>query len=623
MQKFVTLFHQDFEGGQSVSDIIRVPEFIKSHPEGCFRSVFFTADDQKSIYGPMVLVFAVRRAKDLLLEGCEYQGLDIQIESGGRKLPQLPVTSELEKLVNAGDTIIHVNGNIYKPATEVFGFQQVYDDSVRCIEALKKLGFSQETMSIYATPEEITVEVHGGAIGLEGSEDLGAHYYRLLCQIAGIKDADGKPAKTDVKTIILQACQKNWRILLPGCNHPTLHRPRVGVGSSHFAYGIAAFSDYCSKKRTTQECLQEAFNWGKFIQTDLPPIVGLKEKIARFPQLPWPGSGKVSKKGVAKSTKVCSGRFQPLKAEIEESSARFKELPMAHHSFSAGLDKSLGGGWTCGGIHVIAGPRETGKAAFLMQQAFVSEKKLPVLCVSYEHGLREFMLRAASSTSNLNSADLLGLLPVAGATGDQARGSYAKAIDKFQTQISENLFFSGIEANRAEFNPAEIEQLAAMLPGDGEKLILIDSLSEASFAGEFATRIAMLREIATSGHLTIIMTVHTPVACGKRPHFIEEDDIALLEKYQRHSDSLTIMLSEKTNLRRFVAMVKGQIDAELVGSLEQKALQLAAGKRYKADTYNLVRLIHTRTGRRDLLLFLYQADLTRFFELAAISMSRA
>lgn len=624
MQKFVTLFHPDLEGGKSVSDIGRVPEFVKAHQEGCFRSVFFNSEDQKSLYGPMVLVFAVRRARDLLLEGCEYQGLDIQIESGGRKLPQLPVTSELEKLVNAPDTIIHVNGNIYKPMTEVYGFQQVYDDSVRCIEALKRHGFSQETMAIYATPEEITVEIHGGAIGIEGCEDPGSLYYRLLCQIAGIRDIGGKPAKTEVKTVILQACQKDWRVLLPGSTHPALHRPRVGVGASHFAYGIAAFSDYCGKKRTVQECLQETFSWVKFVLAELPPINGLREKIEKYPLLPWPGSGKVTRKSVAAAGSTAfSGRFQPLKAEIEEGGVRFKEMPPTYHSFSAGLDKSLGGGWTCGGVHVIAGPRESGKAAFLMQQALVSEKKQPVLYVSYEHSLREFIMRAAASASNINLGDQQGLLPIAGAAGDQARAGCAAAVDKLQTQISANLFFSGIEAARSCFEPAEIQQLAAMLPPDSHRLVLIESVSESVFAGEFAQRLHELREIAAAGRLTIIMTVHTPVVCGKRPHYIEEDDIMLLEKFQRFTDSLIVMFSEKVNLRRFVAMVKGQIDAQLVGNLEQKALQLAGGKRYKTDTFNLVRLVHTRTGRRDLLLFLYQPDLAKFFELAAINMSRA
>jgi hypothetical protein len=83
------------------------------------------------------------------------------------------------------------------------------------------------------------------------------------------------------------------------------------------------------------------------------------------------------------------------------------------------------------------------------------------------------------------------------------------------------------------------------------------------------------------------------------------------------------MLSEKVNLRRFVAMLKGQIDAQVVSSLEQRALQLAGGKRFKTDTYSLLRLLHSRNGRRDTLLYLYQPDLVRLFELASIAMTRS
>ena len=90
-----------------------------------------------------------------------------------------------------------------------------------------------------------------------------------------------------------------------------------------------------------------------------------------------------------------------------------------------------------------------------------------------------------------------------------------------------------------------------------------------------------MREIATAGRLTIIIAVHSQVICDQRPHFIEDKDIELLDRYQRHTDSIIVMHSEKVNLRRFVAMIKGQIDAQLVGSLEQKALQLAGNKRLK------------------------------------------
>ncbi len=624
MQKFVTIFHPDLDGGRSVSEVTRVPELVKAHPEGCNRSALFTCDDQKSLAGPLTLVFAIRRARDLLLENCEYHGVDLQLEVSGRTLPQLPAARELEKLLNSPDTLVHVNGNVFKPATEVYGFQQVYDDSVRCIEALRKLGFTQETMAIYATPEEISVEVHGGAIGLEGRENLGDLYYRLLCHVAGIKDAGGRPAKTEVKTILLQSCQKDWPILLPGCNHPTLHRPRVGVGASHFAYGIAAFSDFCGKKRNLQECLQETFSWVKFIQAELPAIAGLKEKIEKLPQLPLPGVGQQSRASAASAPVAAhSGRFQPLKIELAESAQQLKGSVPVFHTIAAGLDKSLGGGWAHGGVHLVIGPRESGKASLLMQQALAVKADVPVLYLSYEHSLRDFALRAAASTAGLNLSDLQGHLAIAGAVGDNARSTLAAAYDKLHELLPSKLFFSGVDTGRHGLDPREIQQLAAMMPGDGEKLVLIDSVCESDFVDGPAACLKQMREIAAAGRLTIIIAVHNQVVCDKRPHFIEDKDIELLDRYQRHTDSIIVMHSEKVNLRRFVAMIKGQIDAQLVGSLEQKALQLAGNKRLKTDTYTLMRLIHTRNGRRDLLLFLYQPDMGRLYELAALAMARA
>jgi len=172
MQQFVSLYQADMEGGETRSDLVRVPEFVKSCPDGAFRSLYFSAEQGNALYGPMVIVFAVRKARDLLFEGCDYAGVEIQLEIGGRRLPQLPVASELERLLAAEDCLILINGNQYKPATEVLGFQQVYDDTVKCIEALKRLGIPQETMAIYATPEEISLEIHAGVLGLEGSDDL-------------------------------------------------------------------------------------------------------------------------------------------------------------------------------------------------------------------------------------------------------------------------------------------------------------------------------------------------------------------------------------------------------------------------------------------------------------------
>lgn len=627
MQQFVTLYQADMEGGEARSDLTRVPEFVKTCPDGAFRSLYFSSEKENALYGPMVITFAVRKARDLLFEGCDYAGVDIQLEIGGKRLPQLPAVSELERLLTVEDCLILINGNQYKPGTEVLGFQQVYDDSVKCIEALKRLGIPQETMAIYATPEEISLEIHAGVLGLEGIEDLDQHYYRLLGAVGDIRDGGGRALKASLRTVIVQSCQKDYRVLLPGSNHPTLHRPRVSVGASHFAYGIAAFSDFCSKKRTQQESLQETLNWLKFVQTPLPPVPGLADKIKQLPLPPWPGTEQKAGKSKGKQagaggSKAGSGRFQPLKRELAESIDRLKEKPGAIPSVSPGLDKSLGGGWAVGGVHLIAGPRETGKGSFLLQQALLAQKNMPVLYVSYEHGLREFATRAAALTGVVSLSDMLSQLQ-SSASAEQARKVYAAALEKFAEGIGENLVFSGIDANQGEFSVSDLQQLAGMLPDDGDRLVLVESVNEAVLAEDFAGNMRALREMAASSRVTVIMTIHSSLKCGKRPHFVEEEDQHLLERYQRYCDSLLVMLSEKINLRRFVAILKGQIDAQMVGSLEQRALQLAGGKRLKTDTYSLLRTLHSRNGRRDMLLYLYQPDLIRLFELASLAMTRS
>lgn len=623
MQKFVNLFHHEIDGGIFKSELTRVPEFVKAHADGAYRSILFGSEDSPGAYGPMVFVFTVKRARDLLLDGCEYHGVEMHLESGGRKLPQLPVAAELARFLAAEDTIVLVNGNPYKPHTEVYGFQQVYEDSVKCIDSLKRLGIAQDNMSIFATPEEISIEVHPGPLGIEGDNDTADLYYRLLCHIGEIKEAAGKPLKTVIKTLDLNIFNKEYRLLLPGSNHPSLHRPRVNVGTSHFAYGIAAFSDYCSKKRTQQECLQETFNWVKFVQTALPAIAGLREKIAQMPLLPAPGATMKGKKlAAASACTLSSGRFQPFKNELETAGAGFTKPLDAIPSVSSGLDRALGGGWTSGGIHLIVGPREAGKGSLLLQQALTSESRLPLLYLSYEHGFREFVGRAAASAAGLNISDTLAQLPLASSAGEHARISMTAAVEALRARLGSNLHFTGVEAARSELDAEEIRQLASMMTSDANKLVLLESIELSDLMQNSACFMRQLREVASAAGLTIIITVHALTTPGKRPHFIDEADLPLLDKLQKYCDSILVLQSEKVNLRKFVAMVKGQIDAALVGSLEQKALQLAGGKRLKTDTYTLAKLIHTRSGRREILLYLYQPDLLRFFELATIPLQR-
>lgn len=623
MQKFVNLYHQQIEGEVLSSELTRVPEFVKAHPEGAYRSIFFSGENSQGIFGPMVFVFSVKRARDLLQDGCEYHGMELHVETGGRRLPQLPAAAELAKLLAAENTLVYVNGNPFKPATEVFGFQQVYEDSVKCIDSLKRLGIAQETMSIFATPEEISIEVHPGPLGIEGGEETPDLYYRLLCSVGDIKESSGRPLKNSIKTLDLHVFARDYRLLLPGSNHQALHRPRVNVGASHFAYGIAAFSDYCSKKRTSQECLQETFNWIKFVQAGLPPINGLREKIAQMPLLPMPGAtGKRMKTAAAPAAVASSGRFQPLKVELETLGSSLSSVPKVVSSFSPGLDRSLGGGWTSGGVHVVVGSRETGKGSMLLQQALASEAKMPVLYVSYEHNLREFVSRAAAFSAGINLSDTIGQLPVASPVGEHARKSFTAAVEMLRARVSDRLYFTGSDASHFELDPEEIRQLASMIPGNEHKLIVLESLDLQSLTRDSAQLMRQLREIAVASGFTILISAHTDIIPGKRQHFIEDTDLKILDGLQKYSESILVLFSEKVNLRRFVAMVKGQIDADLVGNLEQKALQLAGGKRLKTDSYTLARLIHTRSGRREILLYLYQPDLLRFYELASMPLQR-
>ena len=633
--KTLELYIHSAEEQTENCELARIPEILKEHEESCFRSSFFSEDAKKNCFGPLTLTFAVRTAKDLLLEGCEYQGLEVKLETAGKLLPAIPAHSELQKLLEAPDTIVHVNGHIYKPNTEVFGFQQVYDDSVKCIDGLKKLGFNNESMAIYATPDDITVEVSPSAIGLEGNSELSSRYYRLLCHLADIKEVGGKPQKTDVKTILLNSVLPEGKILLPGSPHPTLRRVKVGVGASHFAYGIAAFSDTCGKKRSKDECIQEVLNWLKFIDKELPAVKGIRELLDTLPNIALPGKSNKSQMvqpaasaaSAASSSTQSSGSaksfigvFQSLKSELEDSKNDFKDIPQGVTAFSTGLDKILGHGWSIGGLHLIIGGREQGKATFVLQQAILSENKIPVLYVSYEQTLKNFVMNAACLIGGINKSEMMAGL--VGPNANQVKGALSAAVDKLQAKLSQNLYFSGIEAGRVKFEADDILQLADMLPEAASKMIVIESISEDDLGENAPAQLQKLKAAAAANNYSILMSIHTKNSQVKRPNVIEESDIDCLGKYQRFSDTIINLETEKTNLRKFVALVKGQVDAALVANLEQKALQLCGGKKLKTDSYCFSRVIHNRNGKRDMILFLYQPDMGRFFELATVPLSR-
>ena len=633
--KTLEIFSQDSEEKLGDFEITRVPELMRSHTESLYRSAFFSEEGKTNCYGPLTMTFAVILAKDLLLEGCDYSGLDIKIESAGRTLPAIPAQSELLKLLEAPDTFINVNGKVFKPNTEVYGFQQVYDDAAKCMDKLKQMGFGNDSMAIYATPVDITLEVNGSALGLEGNEELASRYYKLICHIGEIKEVGGKPQKTNVKTILLDTAVPTKKILLAGSVHPTLKRNKVGIGASHFSYGIAAFSDDCSKKHRIQECIQEALNWAKFNDRKLTPVAGIRELLDTLQTIALPDKSRTAA-AVSSSVNSASmlatlapvtaksyiGVFQPLKAEIEAAAAGFKEIPAGVTAFSASLDKTLGRGWSHGGLHLILGNRESGKSTMLVQQAILSENKMPVLYISFEQTIRDFVMDAASLTGGINKSEMMSGLSGTTPNASQVKLAVGAAIDKLQTKLSPNLFFSGVEAGRTKFDADEIIQLAAMLPDAPSKLIIIESVSEDDFMGDANNQLQKLKAVALAGNITVIISIHTNTPMAKRPNVIEDADIDLLNKYQRFSDTIINLTTEKTNMRRFVALIKGQIDPELVANLEQKAMQLCGGRKLKTDTYTLARFIHNRSGRRDMLLMLYQPDMVRFFDLASVGLSR-
>ena len=632
--KTLKLFIQSAEEQTENCELARIPEILKEHDESCFRSSFFSEEGKNDCFGPLTLTFAVRTAKDLLLEGCEYQGIEIKLETAGKLLPAIPAHAELQKLLEASDTIVHVNGHIYKPNTEVFGFQQVYDDSVKCIDGLKKLGFNNESMAIYATPDDITVEVSPSAVGLEGNNELSSRYYKLLCHLADVKDVGGKPQKTDVKTILLNSVLPEGKTLLPGSPHPTMRRVKVGVGASHFAYGIAAFSDTCGKKRSKDECIQEALNWLKFIDKELPAVKGIRELLDTLPNVALPGKSNkgqmvqtaaspvaaASNVSAPTSTKTFIGVFQSLKAELEDAKNDFKDIPQGITAFSTGLDKILGHGWSIGGLHLIVGGREQGKASFLLQQAILSENKIPVLYISYEQNLRNFVMNSACLIGGINKSEMIAGL--VGPNANHVKAALAATVDKLQAKLSQNLYFSGNEAGRVKFEADDILQLADMLPEAPSKMIVIESVSEDDLGESAFEQLQKLKAAAAANNYSILMSIHSKNSLVKRPNVIEESDLAYLDRYQRFSDTIICLETEKTNLRKFVALVKGQVDAALVANLEQKALQLCGGKRLKTDSYCFSRIIHNRNGKRDMILFLYQPDMGRFFELATVPLSR-
>ena len=404
--------------------------------------------------------------------------------------------------------------------------------------------------------------------------------------------------------------------MLPGSYHPILHRPKVGVGQSHFAYGIAAFSDYCGKKRTDVECIHETLNWVKFIQTAIPPIQTLKEAVENLPDIHLPKQ----KQGGKASSATSSGGFQPLINEIKSSTDKILAPLVAYKSRFRLIEKSLGGGWKKESVHIISGSRESGKATFLQNLAMSLISSNQIMFISFEHSMREFLIRSSSYISRISRVDLLNQISQPGAIGEKARQTLGKMVSVLIPKLGENFYFRGAESSIREIDIEDIQQLFGMMPENDNRILFLESVTEEMLTGLLLDD---LRKMCLSDNITVFISLHSDCKNNENPNVIGISDIQLLNKYQKHCESILLLDTKKAHLRKFVGMIKGQIDPQFIAKLEQKALQMANNKRLASDAYSLCRVIHTRSGKREMILMLYQPDLLSFFELINSPINKA
>jgi len=637
-----------------------LPDLLKVHQEGLSRSPFWFEEDELDVIargvksetlrlgGPLLATHAVRRATDLLLDEYACDGITIQLEAAGKRLPELPARVELEALLRDERTLIIVNGKPYKPSGEVFGFQTVYDDTVRFIDGLKKIGVPQEAMAITATPEEISIEIHPGIFGMHLDPVLPHCYRRLLMNFSGIRTSDGRLVRTTDRTLLFTTCSFNVPVLLPGAIHSTLHRPKVGVGASHFAYGTAAFSDFCGKRRNLDECVREVKAWLKFIDTNVAVIPTAKEALeaARLAEsgqvvtnLAATGAGGFSaglEAGLSLESAGGFGRtsadqpagtgrrpaeFRPFKTEAVERAGSAVTFETMFATPWTELNRQLGGGWQPNHVHLITGAREEGKGAFLLQQALHLSAKHGVLYVSLEHSAAELMVRVASWLGRAPAAELAARASLPGPEGDAARPKLKNLYDAVANAVRDSLYLRGADSAIPSYDADALAELLKMIPAGAGRVLILESLS--SEAGERVVKfLGDLRRAAAGQGFTVIASLHVPPVQLQRPHMIEGPDIELLSRWQAISDTLIYMASERINLRKFLAMSQGKVDPAVADALEKRLYQAAAGPRQKNDTFSLIRLVHTRTGTRAAILFLYQRDLLRSWEGPAMPLGR-
>lgn len=625
-----------------VYELKTLPDLLKVHPEGLSRSPFWFEEDEKSkieldmksgilpLGGPLLVTHAVRRAADLLLDECACEGMTIQLEAAGKRLPELPARAELESLLHDERTLIVVDDKPYKPASEVLGFQTVYDDTVRFIDEMKKLGIPQDAMAIMATPEEISIEIHPGVFGVGFDQTLPCWYRQFLLTFGGIRSGDGRLVRTTDRTLLLSTCACDVPVLLPGAIHPGLHRPKVGVGPSHFAYGIAAFSDFCGKKRSLDECVREVKTWLKFIESKPAVVPGARDALATARAVEAcgisGGSGFAAgfETGLGVSSTGAGNRpavFRSFKIEASEMAGAAVAAEAMLATPWAELNRRLGGGWQPNRLHLVVGAREEGKAAFLLQQALHFSSKYGVLYISTEHSAAELMTRVTSWLGRVAAAELVAGASRQGPEGDTARQKLKSLYEAVANAVRDSLYLRGSDSAIPSHDADALSELMKMIPAGAGRILFLESL--ASEAGERLERfLEDLRRRAAVQKFTVVASMHVPSVQTPRPHFIDGPDIDLLSRWQAISDSLTQFASERVNLRKFLAMSQGKVDPAVAESLEKRLYQAAAGVRHGNDTYCLARLLHARVGTRSALLFLYQRDLMRLWDGPSMPLGR-
>ncbi len=633
MNRFCLVSYPGQERSPEVVKIKTLPDLLKAHPEGLYRLTYFVETDNLQeireagskgrlpMGGPFSVVHAVRRASDIVLEECGYENHTFTLEVGGKRLPELPSKGDIEALLKEEKTLVVFDSRTYKPNTEVFSFQDVYDDTIRFIAALKKLGITSDQMGIYATPEEISIEVHPGVFDIPDDPKLPLYYQNLLFKLAGVKRMDRRFQKTFNRTVLLQTPQFTHQFLIPGSIHPGLRRPKVCVGQTHISYGIAAFSDFCGKKRSLEECQQETKNWVKFLESSVIAVDGLRDILTEVSVTETPAVVPVSAPVEKAPSVSATGGVRPLHEELAAISS---QPPSSQPSIPAPwpeFTRLLLGGWKKDGLHVIFGGREEGKAAFLLAQALNLASKAGVLFVSREQHPREFVQRVASWASRVSIAEIAFKSGASSPDGEASRRKYKEILDASRPFLGDSFFFRGIDSVLRFGDVDELGQMMKMISQKETRALFLESwrLEDIPRGSDLLDR---LKGLASGQGFPVFLSVHVPPVAYPKPHFIDGFDLEILDRWQGVADTIIHLSSERINLRKFLAMSQGKVDPAIAEKLEQKLYHAAGAGKLKGDTFSLARIIHQRGGGRYAASFLYQRDIQRFTEGLSMALGR-